>query len=115
MRTFVTVVDSSLDVTTFLAAKLQLESDEDLLTFDIKSLYPNLECHEGPNCVGKVVSDEIDAYYIPRRKWGLADMLVRLMKLLLLHPIVALKDESEESDVSFFLQESGLTTGLSCA
>lgn len=111
-----TVLTSSLGAINCYENKV-MGSDEDLLAFDITSLYPSLLIFGDEKAVFEVVSKRVEHHFSKRGMTRLGSWLCKALKLLLLDPVVRVKGKDmgvEENEV-FFIQRSGMTTGLSCA
>ena len=90
----------------------ELAEDKEFFTFDIEALYPSLICKDDAMSVQTVVGHDVLNYYAAPGRFLYADFLIKLLRLLLLHPVISI---CLEGDVCFFQQQVGLTTGLSCA
>ena len=108
---FTTIVSSSRQTVLRLEG-LHLGAHEHFLTFDIKAIYPSLQCWDPDSGVFKVVGQALLRFYDFRGKSALGEFLLRVFKALLQDPLVMVEIDGQ---IECFKQTSGLPTGLSCS
>eukprot|EP00974_Lingulodinium_polyedra_P053903 5182435-Lingulodinium_polyedra.AAC.1 len=109
LQQYNTIITKTSQVVDALEGRV-LQPDEDLFTYDVRSLYPSLICkaEQGSDSVYNVLEPIILEFYTARGKKNYGLCLVRILRLIIDCSIVACLGEVHE-------QLWGLTTGQSAA